>query len=221
MTDGWRKRRGGGAAEAAAAHPPGEPGTTSEVPRATVSDLMLKALVHAALAALILGILSTVGDFVWEHWSLRHRVVSGLVHGAVICLWIGAVIGLRAGKPLAGIAVGLPVGVLAAGVFYVLAPVLRWNAMFPAWMLFWICFGVLQARISADRALAPALARASVGAVLSGVAFYLVSGMWTSPPPGGPNYPMNLVNWTFAFFPGFAALFWSEKLETKNSEQRA
>jgi hypothetical protein len=177
---------------------------------------MRKAFLHAALAALALGILSTLGDFVWEHWRVRHRVVTGLVHGAVICLAIGAAVGARAGRPLAGLAVGLPIGVLAAGAFYLLAPVLRWNAMFPAWMLFWICFGVLQARLAGDRRLGPALLRASAGAVLSGIAFYLVSGMWTNPPRGGPNYGVNLVNWTFAFLPGFVALFWPARLPPAN-----
>ena len=52
-------------------------------------------------------------------------------------------------------------------------------------------------------------ARGVVAALLSGVAFYLVSGMWTSPPRGGPDYPRFFLNWTFAFFPGFLALFWT------------
>jgi hypothetical protein len=44
-------------------------------------------------------------------------------------------------------------------------------------------------------------------AVLSGLAFYLISGIWTRHDPGGPNYAWNLVAWSFAFFPGFAVLF--------------
>jgi hypothetical protein len=172
---------------------------------------MRKALVHAALAALALGVLSTFGDFLWDALRLRHRVVTGVAHGAVICLAIGLAIGLCAGRPLPGLAVGPLVGVLAAGAFYLLAPALRWNAMFPAWMLFWICFAVLQAWLARDRQWGAALARGLVAAVLSGAAFYLVSGMWTDPSPGGPNYPMNLVNWTFAFFPGFLALWWPNR----------
>lgn len=182
----------------------------------------MKALVHAAVAAVALGVLSTFGDFLWDALRLRHRVVTGVAHGAVICLAIGLAIGLRAGRPLPGLAVGPVVGVLAAGVFYLLAPMLGWNAMFPAWMLFWICFALLQAGLVTPgrgmkprpaegvtaRHYAPHLARGLAAAVLSGAAFYLVSGMWTSPPPGGPNYPMFVLNWTFAFFPGFLALFW-------------
>ena len=58
--------------------------------------------------------------------------------------------------------------------------------------------------------------RGLLAAVLSGAAFYLVSGMWTdhSTPP---NYLRNLASWTFAFFPGFAALLWGAAPETCDS----
>lgn len=170
---------------------------------------MKRGLIHALLAAALLGVVSTFGDFVWANWQLRHRMGYGLVHGAVVCLCIGAVIGARSGKPGAGIAAGPVVGLLSAGTFYVLAPALGYSAMFPAWMLFWLCFGFLQARLSGDRRIGPAVSRGLAAAVISGIAFYLVSGMWTRPPRGGPDYPRFFLNWTFAFFPGFAALFGS------------
>jgi hypothetical protein len=169
---------------------------------------MQRSLTHAILAAILLGAVSTFGDFVWANWQVRHRMVYGLIHGAVICLCIGAVVGARTGRLAAGAAAGPVVGLLAAGSFYLLAPMLRYGAMFPAWMLFWMCFAILQARLAGQRAMGPALARGLVAAVLSGIAFYLVSGMWTRPPRGGPDYPRFLLNWTFAFFPGFLALFW-------------
>jgi hypothetical protein len=78
--------------------------------------------------------------------------------------------------------------------------------MFPAWMFFWICFALLQAYL--DRAPAgAALIRGLAAAVLSGLAFYAISGIWTRPSPGGPDYPRHFFSWAFAFFPGFAALF--------------
>ena len=49
--------------------------------------------------------------------------------------------------------------------------------------------------------------------VLSGAAFYLVSGMWTDH-SAPPNYLRNFASWTFAFFPGFAALLWRRRAET-------
>jgi hypothetical protein len=99
------------------------------------------------------------------------------------------------------------IGLLAAGTFYVLAPWLRYYAMFPAWMLFWLCFAVLQKQLCRDPRWGSAFARGAAAALVSGLAFYLISGIWTRPPRGGPNYWFNLGAWTFAFFPGFAALF--------------
>jgi hypothetical protein len=164
-------------------------------------------MIAAILASVLLAAVSTLGDFVWAHWSIRHRMVYGLIHGAVICLSIGAVVGWRAGRPAAGALVGPVVGVAAAGAFYLLASTLGWLAMLPAWMLFWICFAILQARLDRDRALGPALVRGVVAALLSGVAFYLVSGMWTNPPRGDPHYAGNFLRWAVAFLPGFLALF--------------
>jgi hypothetical protein len=43
-------------------------------------------------------------------------------------------------------------------------------------------------------------------AALSGVAFYGISGIWTNPAPGGPDYLRHFGSWTVAFLPGFAAL---------------
>jgi hypothetical protein len=172
---------------------------------------MRRTLVQALLAAVLLGAASTLGDFVWANWQLRHRMTYGLIHGAAICLCIGAVIGARAGTLAAGAAAGPVVGLLAAGAFYLLAPAVGYSAMFPAWMLFWLCFGGLQGLLTGDRRPGPAIARGLAAAVLSGIAFYLVSDMWTRPPRGGPDYPVFFLKWTFAFLPGFAALFWGAK----------
>ena|SRR5688500_9183200 len=168
-----------------------------------------RSAMHAVLAALLLAAVSTFGDFVWANWQVRHRMVYGLAHGAAMCLCIGAVIGARTGRFGAGTAAGPVVGLLAAGTFYLLAPMLGYYAMFPAWMLFWFCFSILQARLSGDRRLGAALTRGLVAALLSGLAFYLVSDMWTRPPRGGPDYPVFFLKWTFAFLPGFFALFFA------------
>ena len=74
-------------------------------------------------------------------------------------------------------------------------------------MLLWLLFGALEAWLRhAPMASGPVLMRGLAAAVLSGGAFYLVSGMWTD--HSAPNYLMNFASWTFAFFPGFAALLW-------------
>lgn len=160
----------------------------------------------ALAAALALGVVATLGDFVWDYWNVRHTPLYGVIHGAVFCLAIGAAIGVRTGRLVPALVAGPLVGALAAGVFYMLAPAMRLSAMFPAWMLFWICFALLQRQLRPESA-GVALARGLAAAVLSGIAFYLISGIWTARAPGGPDYLRNFLSWTFAFFPGFASLF--------------
>jgi hypothetical protein len=164
-------------------------------------------MLHAIVSAVALGVISTLGDYIWDVMHLRHRMTSGLVHGAVICLCIGAAIGVREGRLGRAVAFGPIIGVMAAGLFYVLAPWLRYSAMFPAWMFFWICFALLQSNLRGDRQIRLAVARGVAAAILSGAAFYAISGIWTNPSPGGPDYVRHLWSWTVAFLPGFLALF--------------
>jgi hypothetical protein len=179
-----------------------------------------RSLRRSLAAAVALGVVMTLGDFVWAFFHVRHRVVTGVLHGAAMCLCMGLLVGSRARRPLAGSLAGIGIGVAAAGAFYVLAPWLRWAAMLPAWMLFWILFGVLQDRLLA-RAGHPApgaLVRGTLAAICSGIAFYLISGIWTHPSPGGPRYAVNLLAWSFAFLPGFAVLFSPVTERTSNQE---
>jgi hypothetical protein len=164
---------------------------------------------YAVVAALALGAVSTVGDFVWDVLNLRHRVWYGLVHGAVICLSIGAVIGIRERRVVPALVAGPLIGLIAAGGFYLLAPWLRYSAMFPMWMLFWLCFALLQERLGpgVQHSTRTALLRGLFAAILSGLAFYAISGIWTRPSPEGPNYLRHFLSWSVAFLPGFLALF--------------
>lgn len=163
-------------------------------------------MIHALVGAVLLGAVSTAGDFVWAAFRLRHRASYGLVHGAVICLCVGLVIGWRAGRPIYGAVVGPIIGVAAAAFFYALRPWLGYYGMFPAWMFFWILFAFLQARVD-QLSYASAAQRGLIAAVVSGAAFYMISGIWTRPSPGGPNYLLHFLAWSFAFLPGFLALF--------------
>jgi hypothetical protein len=168
-------------------------------------------MIFAIVAAVVLGAVMTLGDFLWEVLRLRHHVVTGLAHGAAMCLCIGAFVGARERRLAAGLIAGPVIGLLAAGGFYLLAPWLRYAAMFPMWALFWICFAVLQDRLRRDHHAAEAIVRGLVAAVLSGAAFYAVSGIWTRPSPGGPDYIRHLWSWTLAFLPGFLSLFAFER----------
>ena len=174
-------------------------------------------MVHALVASLALGGVSTLGDFVWAALRLRHQMAYGLIHGAIICLCIGAVIGVRERRLLPALIGGPLIGLIAAGGFYLLAPWLRYAAMFPMWMLFWILFALLQERLRPPFGPHQAIARGLVAALLSGAAFYAISGIWTRPSPGGPDYLRHFLSWSFAFFPGFAALFLGRDVVTVKS----
>ena len=167
----------------------------------------MQGIRETVLAALLLAAVSTFADFVWAATNLPHRVVYGLLHGAILCFCIGAVIGVRQRRVIGGALIGPIVGLVAAATFYALAPALRWTAMLPAWMLFWICFAFLQGWLARRPHVMGSLARGIAAAVLSGIAFYAISGIWTRPSPGGPDYIRHFVSWTIAFLPGFAALF--------------
>ena len=176
---------------------------------------MITSLIHASGAALLLAIVMTVGDYVWAAFDIPHRTFYGILHGAVMCLFIGAVIGGRAGRILVGASAGPFIGVFAAVVFYVLAPSAGWGAMLPAWMTFWSLFSLLQQQLPPVERREPgwhAGLRGVAAAVLSGLAFYAISGIWTRHDPGGPNYAVHFASWWFAFLPGFLALFLPTRL---------
>jgi hypothetical protein len=159
------------------------------------------------VASLALGAVMTLGDVAWAQFGIRHRVAYGVIHGAVMCLCLGLAVGVRARRVAPAAIAGPMIGVLAAASFYVLAPMLRWGALFPAWMLLWILFAVLQHWLDRREPGSRAVLRGIAAALLSGGAFYAVSGMWTQASHESPNVLREFLSWSFAFLPGFFALF--------------
>jgi hypothetical protein len=166
----------------------------------------MKGWPSALAGALVLGALSTLGDWVWAAFGLRHRAVAGLAHGTLLLLAQGLYLGGLRGRPAAGAAGGALVGLLAAASFYALAPLLGYSAMFASWMGLWVGFGFLDARLRGSDSWREPLARGVAAAVGSGLAFWAISGIWLHPHPDGPRYAYNFACWTIAFLPGFAAL---------------
>ena len=172
---------------------------------------MIRRMVFAVVASVCLGAVMTVGDWAWAALALRHRVAYGLIHGALMCLCLGVAVGVRAGNPAPAALAGPVIGVIAAASFYALAPMLRWSAMFPAWMLLWILFALLQQRLApkeTKETMATALGRGIAAALVSGAAFYAISGIWINDSHTNPNLLRHFGAWTVAFLPGFVALFW-------------
>lgn len=163
-------------------------------------------MIAAAAASCALAIVMTVGDFAWATFHIRHLAVYGAVHGAVMCLCLGLAIGIRTRRPVPAAIAGPLIGVAAAGAFYALAPAIRWSAMFPAWMLLWILFALLQRYLAPKETIGTALKRGILAALVSGLAFYLISDIWIHE-AAHARMTVHLGAWLFAFFPGFAALF--------------
>jgi hypothetical protein len=181
-------------------------------------------LVAALAGALLLAALSTLGDFIWANWRVRHLMLYGVLHGMAIFLAIGLVLGGRSGAPLLGAIAGVVAGAAAAGSFYLLAPVMGYSAMFLSWVLVWIALGLINlwltmratarrlgagsSSVTSGAPLTEGLGRGVVAALASGAAFYAVSGMWFPFNPAGWDYAVHFASWTIAFLPGFAALLW-------------
>jgi hypothetical protein len=160
----------------------------------------------AILSALFVAAVATAADWVWASQLLRHRWMYGIVHGAGLVGAMGVALGAPLRRPLTGLVGGLLAGVLAAASFYMLAPLMRYSAMFASWCLLWILFGYLDGVLLRGRRAPEALARGIAAALLSGVAFYAVSGMWTRWNPSAINYADHYWRWAVAFLPGFLAL---------------
>jgi hypothetical protein len=163
----------------------------------------------AVAGAIVLGVLSTLYDFVWAYFEVRHRAVYGIVHGMTLLSVAGIVLAWPVRRFGAGFLGGAAAGLVAAASFYAFFTVFGYlGGILAAWMLLWLLFGMLEAWLRGRSPVTGAiLLRGLVAAVLSGAAFYLVSGMWTDH-SGPPNYARNALYWTFAFFPGFAAVMW-------------
>lgn len=168
----------------------------------------MHGLTQAIVGSLLIAALSTLGDFVWARFVPAHRAVFGLLHGTALCLAIGLYLGALRRRAVRGAVAGAPIGLGAAGGYYLLAPFIGYGAMFVLWMALWAAFGFLNGRGLGEpqSRTATALARGAVAAVGSGLAFYAISGIWTRPAPSGPDYAYHFLCWTVAFLPGFLAL---------------
>lgn len=170
------------------------------------------------VGALAVAAVSTLGDFVWAMWIPEHRAVYGLTHGALLFLAIGLFLGVVAHRAVAGAVAGALIGLLAAGMFYLIAPLLGFSAMFVAWIAVWLALAALYGHLNTPRASAAGgapvarsgasvtAARGAIAAAASGLAFYSISGIWRPFDPEGWDYAVHFGAWVVAYFPGFAAL---------------
>jgi hypothetical protein len=170
----------------------------------------MKAIVGVFAVAAV----ATIGDFIWYTYGVRHTMVSGLVHGAVVLASVGAVLGAAAGRALKGLPIGALAGLGGAAAYYVLVAVVdrrTYGSAIPAaWVITWLILAALEGRwlrAPERRTWAVVAGRGAVAAVMGGVAFYLVMNvLWGRPPASGRNYVIQFFAWAFAWAPGLLAL---------------
>jgi hypothetical protein len=172
--------------------------------------------------AIVMALVSTIGDFVWATWIPRHRPIYGLTHGTVLFLCLGLYLGALTAKPALGAVAGALTGFLAAGSFYVLAPFTGYWVMFLVWIGVWVAFGFLNGALLQKRSgFRDALVRGVVAAVASGIAFYAVSGIWFPFRPRGWDYAVHFASWTLAYLPGLAALLVTPSPRYRTDDRRS
>ena len=176
----------------------------------SINNNYRRDLAVVVVGSIILGALSTFGDWVWSRYLTDGDVLPGVFHGIVVFMAIAGVLTFAAGSRCqkSWLLVGLPVlGALIAGAFYPIARLVGYLAgLLVAWAAMWLGTASLQARARGGvEAVSMTLGRGMIAALLSALAFWSISGMWT----GGSadvSYFTRFVYWTYAFMPGFAAL---------------
>ena len=173
------------------------------------ADRELELVMRLLVGILVVGAVSTLGDFLWYALGVEDRVVTGVVHGVVLLTAVGGVLGSAAGRLAAGLPLGMLAGVAGALSYYALAPVAGEAAVLAAWTVLWIVLAVLDGRVlrRGARSMREILVRGALAAIGSGLSFYLVVGtLWGRLPSSGVDWAIQLVAWIFAWAPGLLAL---------------
>ena len=174
-----------------------------------VSPIVLMFMRVAFVAAV-----ATAGDYVWYTYGVRHTMAAGLVHGALLLMAVGGVLGASSGRVLKGLPIGAIAGIGGALSYYALVAVMdrrTYGTAIPAaWVIMWLLLAALVGRwlrAPARWSWASVAGRGAAAALASGLAFYLVMNvLWGRPPSGGRNYVVQFLAWGFAWAPGLLAL---------------
>src|SRR5688572_8243147 len=164
----------------------------------------------------ILGValVATLADYTWYTLHVRHSIVTGIIHGAVLLTAVGAVLGMHAGRVLKGLPIGALAGIGGALMYYLLVALVdrrTYGSAIPAsWVALWLIVAVLDGRwlrAPQRRPWREIAIRGSLAALLSGAAFFMVMNtLWGRPPASGRNYAVQFAAWAVAWAPGLLAL---------------
>ena len=159
---------------------------------------------------------ATLGDFIWYTVGVRHTMVAGLVHGALLLTAVGGAIGAASGRLAKGLPLGTLAGLGGAFSYYVLIVVLDSRPYGPAipgaWVIMWLLLAALDGRwlrAPNRRGWKEVATRGVVAAVAAGIAFALVrNDLWGRPAAEGRSYLLQFALWALAWAPGLLALTW-------------
>jgi phage shock protein E len=165
----------------------------------------------------LIAAVSTLGDFVWYAFGVRHTVWAAVTHGAVLLTAVGAVLGNARGHLLKGLPIGALAGIGGALWYYVLVltvdPRPYGVAILGAWLFMWLLLALLDGRWlqtpirSSWREIA---VRGILAACAGGTSFALVwQRLWGRAPDERQGYALQFIVWAFAWAPGLLVLVWS------------
>lgn len=184
----------------------------------------LRGLGHALLGTLILAGASTAAEAAWAIFGIRHTVTAGLIHGALIFMVAGAVLGAARDpekaaerSPILGAVLGALGGIIAglsgAAVYYLLVRPLHsagiggGMAVFPAYFSVWLILGlILKVLGGVEISVGAALRRGAMAGLIAALGFYFVAVLWSGYASPPLVYLLFFGAWATAFLPGFLAL---------------
>jgi hypothetical protein len=172
---------------------------------------------------------ATFGDFIWYSVGVRHTMIAGILHGALLLAVLGAVLGASSGRLLRGLPIGALAGVGGALSYYALILVMdprTYGTAIPgAWVIMWLLLAALEGRwlrAPNRRRWAEIALRGVIAAAAGGLAFALVRNvLWGRPPVEGRNYLVQFAAWAFAWAPGLLALTWGATDPSRQSRVQA
>lgn len=178
---------------------------------------------NALIGTVVIAAAATLGDFLWYSVGVRHTMVAGLLHGALLLAVLGAVLGAASGRLIKGLPIGALAGVGGALSYYGLILVMdsrTYGTAIPAaWVIMWLLLAALEGRwlrTPNQRRWSEVAIRGVAAAVVAGLAFALVrSTLWGRPPAEGRNYLLQFAAWAFAWAPGLVALMWNRPSSTE------
>lgn len=179
-----------------------------------------------AVGILGVALVATLADYTWYTLHVRHSMVTGIIHGAVVLTAVGAVLGLHAGRVLKGLPIGALAGIGGALTYYLLVALVdrrTYGSAIPvSWVAMWLIVAVLDGRwlhAPQRRPWRVIAIRGALAAVLSGAAFFtVVTTLWGRPPASGRNYAVQFGAWLVAWAPGLLAVTFGRRSGARRRE---